>query len=178
MVLKGAADVGLLHAPLINGKGLGYKSFSTEEFLLVVPHDDKLNALATTDPETGKIYLDIRLTEGHDYILPNSARGSRNVAEGILRRAGFNVNEKYTVSDMPTAIQMVQAGMGLTMVPRNSKKCFESRSPGYYEINPVYEPVWYPCVCYPTEMSLSRPAQEFMRICDEILPDFYAKQAI
>lgn len=175
-VIRGSADIGLLHAPFITEKGLEHRAFSAERFMLAVPCDDKLNSLAYVDPDTGKTCLDIRLTEGRDYILPNSTRRTRHVADGIFMRAGIDVNDKYTVSDMQTAIQMVQAGLGLTLIPQSSRKYFEQRSPCYYDIDPLYIPVWQPGVCYSSDIPLSRPAQEFIRICLEILPEFYAKQ--
>lgn len=175
-ILNGAVDVGILHAPLVT-ENIGHTVVARERFLLALPPDDPA-AGQSYRREDGERYLDIRVTQNRDFILTHPTQRTRQVSEAILARAGIEPRIRYLTKSIQTASRMVNAGLGVTLVPHSYCSLFAGDfSPAYYFLEERWQPHWELIMCYSKDIPLSRAADEIIRIGRETLPSIYRVSA-
>lgn len=172
-ILRGNVDLGILHTPLVTD-AVKCITLAKERFLLAVPPDDPLNDQCYINESTGERYLDIRLTTNRDYILTHPTQRTRQVTDVILRRAEIVPKIRYMTKSIQTAMRLVSADLGFTLVPHSYCSLFSADySPPVYFIDEAYRPYWELVICSSPEIPLSRAAEELVRIATETMPYMY-----
>lgn len=172
-IIKGEVDVGIIHMPLATNS-IKFKALVKEPFLLAVPPDSPLNDMSHIKTINGEKYLDIRLTHHRNYILTHPDQRTRQRSDAILANAGVTPKIRYLTKSIETATRLSGAGLGFTLVPYHYSHLFNQASmPNFYFIEEEYEPYWQLVVCCSKGISLSKPAEELINICNELLPCMY-----
>lgn len=171
-ILRGDVDIGIFHHPLSN-PSIRFKTLIQEPFLLAIPPDHPINK-ARYLADDNQYYLDLKLTDGMDYILTQPQQRTRQRCDAILSKAGVTPHIKYITSSIQTATRMAGVGLGITLVPQLYAQLFNQNTlPNFYMIDKAFEPHWELAVCYAREQYLSKPAEEMIRICENIMPYMY-----
>ncbi len=172
-VLHGTVDFGILHTPISDPK-LRQEVICKERFLLAVPSDDPLNQMCYTKPDGSERYLDITLTEKHNYIMMHPDQRARENTDGILGRAGLHPQIKFLTKSLRTAARMANANLGVTLIPHTL--CLEfgrDYSLSFYFLNPSLKPFWEVVICYSDEIPRSLAAEKALCICRDTIPQIY-----
>jgi DNA-binding transcriptional LysR family regulator len=108
MVADREADFGV--APRPEHPALGFNHLSSEEFMLASPR---------SSPLEGGANVSARVV-GHRLITMPAGSNIRRVIDQAFATVGVKIEPKFVVRDHNTAIGMVQAGLGLTLLPRTA----------------------------------------------------------
>src|SRR3981189_1378238 len=113
MLEAGSLDIGFLRLPIGGHSQLEVVTVHREPFVLVVPSRHKLAKRKR-----------VRLSEvaGQDFVLyeRSLAPGFHDLVFGMLRNAGIVPHVSQTAGEMPTLISLVDAGMGLSILPASA----------------------------------------------------------
>jgi DNA-binding transcriptional LysR family regulator len=105
IVLNGEADFGL--GPRSEMPELGFQHIFREDFVLALPRSPAPSR--TADPSS-------RIAEG-DLITMPPGSNIRRIIDQAFSPLGITIRPKFEVRDHNTAIGMVQAGLGITLLP-------------------------------------------------------------
>jgi DNA-binding transcriptional LysR family regulator len=110
MLDTGLLDVGFLRLPIGEHPELEVVGIHREPFVVVVPRSHKL-------AKSRKVRL--RELSGQDFVMYERtyAPGFHDLLFGMLRNAGVVPNVSQSAGQMPTLISLVDAGMGISILP-------------------------------------------------------------
>jgi DNA-binding transcriptional LysR family regulator len=115
MLETGSLEIGFLRLPIGAHSGLDVVTVHRERFVLVVPASHKLAKKKK-----------VRLSEvsGQDFVMYERryAPGFHDQIFGILRDAGIVPNVSQTAAEISTAISLVDAHMGVAILPASAVK--------------------------------------------------------
>jgi DNA-binding transcriptional LysR family regulator len=113
MLEAGSLDIGFLRLPIGGHSQLEVVTVHRESFVLVVPSHHKLAKRKR-----------VRLSEvaSQDFVMYDRAHapGFHDLVFGMLRNAGIVPRVTQTAGEMPTLISLVDAGMGLSILPASA----------------------------------------------------------
>jgi DNA-binding transcriptional LysR family regulator len=113
MLEAGSLDIGFLRLPIGGHSQLEVVTVHREPFVLVVPSRHKLAKRKR-----------VRLSEvaSQDFVMYERtlAPGFHDLVFSILRNAGIVPHVSQTAGEMPTLISLVDAGMGLSILPASA----------------------------------------------------------
>ena len=115
MLDTGVLDVGFLRLPIGEQPEIEVVAIHREPFVLVVPRSHGL-------AKRRKVRL--RELSGQDFVMYERAcaPGFHDLLFGMLRDAGVVPNIAQTAGQMPTLISLVDAGMGISILPASTVK--------------------------------------------------------
>jgi DNA-binding transcriptional LysR family regulator len=113
MLDAGSIDVGFLRLPIGEHPELEVVAIHREPFVVVLPRSHKL-------AKRRKVRL--RELSGEDFVMYERAYapGFHDLLFGMLRNAGVVPNITQTAGQMPTLISLVDAGMGVSILPAST----------------------------------------------------------
>jgi DNA-binding transcriptional LysR family regulator len=115
MLETGSLDIGFLRLPIGEHSGLEIVTVHREPFVLVVPSSHKLAKRKR-----------VRLSEvsGEDFVVYERtyAPGFHDLIFGMLRDAGIVPNVSQTAAEISTLISLVDAHMGVAILPASAVK--------------------------------------------------------
>jgi DNA-binding transcriptional LysR family regulator len=113
MLDTGLLDIGFLRLPIGEHPELEVVGIHREPFVVVLPRSHKL-------AESRKVRL--RDLSGENFVMYERAYapGFHDLLFGILRDAGVVPNISQTAGQMPTLISLVDAGMGISILPSSA----------------------------------------------------------
>jgi DNA-binding transcriptional LysR family regulator len=115
MLEIGSLDIGFLRLPIAGHSALDVVTVHREPFVLVVPSSHKL-------AKRKKVRL--REVAGQDFVMYERtyAPGFHDLIFGILREARIVPNVSQTAGEIPTLISLVDAHMGVAILPVSAVK--------------------------------------------------------
>ncbi len=115
MLEAGSLDIGFLRLPIGGHSALDVVTVHREPFVLVVPSSHKL---------AKRKAVRLRELAGQDFVMYERtyAPGFHDLIFGILRDARIVPNVSQTAGEMPTLISLVDARMGITILPASAVK--------------------------------------------------------
>jgi DNA-binding transcriptional LysR family regulator len=116
IIQNGEADFGL--GPRSEISALGFQHIFREDFVLASPRSSA--AKRTVDPSS-------RIVEG-DLITMPPGSSLRRIIDQAFAPLGITIRPKFEVRDHNTAIGMVQAGLGITLLPSTAFSRSASKS--------------------------------------------------
>ncbi|OCX67272.1 hypothetical protein BFP70_01915 [Thioclava sp. SK-1] len=110
----GSLDFAILRLPR-DSPNLPIEKLWSEPFDLVAPQDHPILKLETITVEN---------LHGYDFIGYSTERGGflAEVVQGYLKAHGVTPNEVFTVAQRHTVLSLVNAGIGIALVPRSSRQ--------------------------------------------------------
>src|SRR5260370_24083270 len=121
MIGDGLLDVGFLRLPIENRKEIEVTTVHREPFVAILPSWHSLSAMR-----------EIRLRElkGNPFVMyaREYAPGFHDLLTGILSNAGVVPRVVQTAGEMPTLISLVDAGVGVSIVPASVAKKIVSKA--------------------------------------------------
>jgi DNA-binding transcriptional LysR family regulator len=113
MLDTGLLDIGFLRLPIGEHPELEVIGIHREPFVVVVPRSHKL-------AKRRKVHL--RELSGQDFLMYERAYapGFYDLLFGMLRDAGVVPNVSQTAGQMPTLVSLVDAGMGISILPASA----------------------------------------------------------
>jgi LysR family transcriptional regulator, carnitine catabolism transcriptional activator len=108
MVAEREADFGV--APRPEHPALGFTHLTSEEFMLASPRSFPLDAAASAAAEVA----------GNRLISMPAGSNIRRIIDQAFSSIGIKLKPKFVVRDHNTAIGMVQAGLGITLLPQTA----------------------------------------------------------
>jgi DNA-binding transcriptional LysR family regulator len=113
MLDTGLLDIGFLRLPIGEHPELEVVGIHREPFVVVVPRSHKL-------AESRKVHL--RELSGQNFVMYERAcaPGFHDLLFGMLRNAGVVPNVSQSAGQMPTLISLVDAGMGISILPASA----------------------------------------------------------
>jgi DNA-binding transcriptional LysR family regulator len=120
MIDDGLLDVGFLRLPIENRKKIEVTTVHREPFVAVLPSGHPLSA---------KKEIRLRELKGNPFVMyaREHAPGFHDLLAGILNSAGVVPKVVQTVGEMPTLMSLVDAGVGVSIVPHSVARRFVSR---------------------------------------------------
>lgn len=116
LVLNGEADFGL--GPRSENPALGFQHIVREDFVLASPRS--WPASRKGDPSS-------RIAEGNLITMPPGSN-IRRIVDQAFSPLGITIRPKFEVRDHNTAVGMVQAGLGITLLPETAFSKAASKS--------------------------------------------------
>ncbi len=172
-IVKGIVDVGIIHLPISN-PNLEIIYIGQEKFLVALSKDDALNALSYEKDDDILRYLDVSLLKNRHFILNAPTQRTQQEVIRICKNAGFTPNVKYQTRNLQTIVNLVNKGLGVSLIPSSYLNIFDKVSkPNYYNIEPLLEPEWGLAVIYAKNLALPKGFVEFVDICKATLPNIY-----
>ncbi|HEY6852028.1 MAG TPA: LysR family transcriptional regulator [Terracidiphilus sp.] len=120
MIGDGLLDVGFLRLPIENRKEIVVTTVHKEPFVAILPAGHLLSA---------KKEIRLRELKGNPFVMyaREYAPGFHDLLTGTLSRAGVVPKVVQTAGEMPTLISLVDAGVGVSIVPASVAKRIVSR---------------------------------------------------
>jgi DNA-binding transcriptional LysR family regulator len=120
MISDGLLDVGFLRLPIENRKEIEVTTVNTEPFVAILPSGHSLSA---------KKEIRLRELKGNPFVIyaREYAPGFHDFLIGILSSAGVVPKVVQTAGEMPTLISLVDAGVGVSIVPASVAKRIVSK---------------------------------------------------
>jgi len=121
MISDGLLDVGFLRLPIENRKEIEVTTVHREPFVAILPSWHSLSA---------KKEIRLRELKGNPFVMyaREYAPGFHDLLTGILSNAGLVPNKVVqTAVEMPTLISLVDAGVGVSIVPASIAKKIVSK---------------------------------------------------
>jgi DNA-binding transcriptional LysR family regulator len=120
MIGEGLLDVGFLRLPIENRKEIAVTTVHREAFVAVLPSWHSLSA---------KKEIRLRELKGNPFVLyaREYAPGFHDLLTGMLSNAGVIPNVVQTAGEMSTVISLVDAGVGVSVVPASAAKRIVSK---------------------------------------------------
>jgi DNA-binding transcriptional LysR family regulator len=115
MIDDGLLDVGFLRLPIENRKEIEVTTVHREPFVAILPSWHSLSA---------KKEIRLRELKGNPFVMYTReyAPGFHDLLTGILSDAGVVPKVVQTAGEMPTLISLVDAGVGVSIVPASVAK--------------------------------------------------------
>jgi DNA-binding transcriptional LysR family regulator len=115
MIDDGLLDVGFLRLPIENRKEIEVTTIHREPFVAILPSWHSLSA---------KKEIRLRELKGNPFVMyaREYAPGFHDLLTGILSDAGVVPKVVQTAGEMPTLISLVDAGVGVSIVPASVAK--------------------------------------------------------
>jgi DNA-binding transcriptional LysR family regulator len=115
MIDDGLLDVGFLRLPIENRKEIEVTTVHREPFVAILPSWHSLSA---------KKEIRLRELKGNPFVMyaREHAPGFHDLLTGILSNAGVVPKVVQTAGEMPTLISLVDAGVGVSIVPASVAK--------------------------------------------------------
>jgi len=115
MIDDGLLDVGFLRLPIENRKEIEVTTVHREPFVAILPSWHSLSA---------KTEIRLRELKGNPFVMyaREYAPGFHDLLTGILSDAGVVPKVVQTAGEMPTLISLVDAGVGVSIVPASVAK--------------------------------------------------------
>ncbi len=112
LIKSGGADVAFVRCPT-SSQGLQLHNIYTENFVLVTPKSFNKSVCYANDLQqlSGMPYISFPREQG---------RGSYDLIISLCNMGGYSPEIKYEPYQLDTAIRMVEAGLGITIVPECS----------------------------------------------------------
>jgi LysR family hydrogen peroxide-inducible transcriptional activator len=123
---RGTMDVAVLSPPLVGGD-VKFKDLFDDEFLLVVPRRHPLTRAKT---------INLADIQTFPMILMNDAHCIRGQTLSLCKRAGFTPQVFIQSAQLDTVLAMVEAGMGISLVPESARKSFRHRKVVFRSLRP------------------------------------------
>lgn len=123
---RGALDVSILSPPVIGGD-LKFQDLFEDEFLLVVPRGHSLAKPGS------RVLADI---QAYPMILMNDAHCLRGQTLSLCNRAGFTPQVFIQSAQLDTVLAMVEAGLGISLVPASARGAFRHRRVVFRSLRP------------------------------------------
>ena len=110
MIGDGLLDIGFLRLPIENRKEIEVTTVHREPFVAIVPSWHSLSA---------KKEIRLRELKGNPFVMyaREYAPGFHDLLTGILSNAGVVPKVVQTAGEMPTLISLVDAGVGVSIIP-------------------------------------------------------------
>src|ERR1700742_1207758 len=120
MIGDGLLDVGFLRLPVDNRKEIEVTTVHREPFVAILP---------SWRPLSAKKEIRLRELKGNSFVLyaREYAPGFHDLLIGILSAAGVVPKVVQTAGEMPTLISLVDAGVGVSIVPASVAKRIVSK---------------------------------------------------
>jgi DNA-binding transcriptional LysR family regulator len=120
MINDGLLDLGFLRLPIENRKEIEVTTVHREPFVAILPSWHSLSA---------KKEIRLRELKGNPFVLyaREHAPGFHDLLIGILSNAGVVPKVVQTAGEMPTLISLVDAGVGVSIVPASVAKRIVSK---------------------------------------------------
>ena len=120
MIGDGLLDVGFLRLPIENRKEIVVTTVHKEPFVAILPAGHLLSV---------KKEIRLRELKGNPFVMyaREYAPGFHDLLTGTLSRAGVVPKVVQTAGEMPTLISLVDAGVGVSIVPASVAKRIVSR---------------------------------------------------
>ena len=115
MIDDGLLDVGFLRLPIENRKEIEVTTVHREPFVAILP---------SWHPLSAKKEIRLRELKGNPFVMyaREYAPGFHDLLTGILSDAGVVPKVVQTAGEMPTLISLVDAGVGVSIVPASVAK--------------------------------------------------------
>jgi DNA-binding transcriptional LysR family regulator len=115
MIDDGLLDIGFLRLPIENRKEIEVTTVHREPFVAILPSSHPLSA---------KKEIRLRELKGNPFVMyaREYAPGFHDLLTGILSNAGVVPKVVQTAGEMPTLISLVDAGVGVSIVPASVAK--------------------------------------------------------
>lgn len=166
-VLSSRLDCGFLRVPVARPAGIAFEPVLTEESVLAIPMDHRLAA-----DETARVAL--KELEGEPLILVRRP-GAPGLYANLLMacvRAGVNVEPAVEVERMMTGLNLVAAGVGLSMVP-SSMRGVHAHAVKYRRFEDASQ-LESPLTIVYREADCNGPAATFIALVRELAVDYRA----
>ena len=113
-------DVGFLRLPIENRKEIEVTTVHKEPFVAVLP---------SWHPHSAKKEIHLRELKGNPFVMyaREHAPGFHDLLSGILSNAGVVPKVVQSAGEMSTLISLVDAGVGVSIVPPSAAKRFVSK---------------------------------------------------
>lgn len=126
----------------------------------VLMEDEIMAVLPKTNPLSGKKILDLKNLSGESFIAYDSKNQLRKYTDSLCKKAGFTPDIAFEADDMKSLRSMVEAGLGIALVP--SASWLQSLS-GYTSLVPLKShPTRTLALAYPKGKQLSNEEKMFM----------------
>jgi len=115
MIENGLLDVGFLRLPIENRKDIEVTTIHREPFVAILP---------SWHPLSAKKEICLHELKGNPFVMyaREHAPGFHDLLTGILSNAGVVPKVVQTAGEMPTLISLVDAGVGVSIVPASVAK--------------------------------------------------------
>jgi LysR family hydrogen peroxide-inducible transcriptional activator len=123
---RGAMDVAVLSPPVVGGD-IKFKDLFEDEFLLVLPR---------RHPLTRSKVINLRDLQAFPMILMNDAHCIRGQTLSLCKQAGFSPQVFIQSAQLDTVLAMVEAGMGISLVPESARTSFRHRKVVFRSLRP------------------------------------------
>jgi len=107
-VSNGEADFGV--APRPENPSLGFQHLMSEEFILATPRSSSPNRATDLSSNIG----------GNEFITMPPGSNIRRIIDQAFSTVGVTIRPKFEVHDHNTALGLVQAGLGITLLPESA----------------------------------------------------------
>src|ERR1700678_1075661 len=120
MIGDGLLDVGFLRLPLENSRKIEVTTVHKEPFVAVLP---------SWHSHSAKKEIHLRELKGNPFVMyaREQAPGFHDLLSGILSNAGVVPKVVQSAGEMSTLISLVDAGVGVSIVPASAAKRFVSK---------------------------------------------------
>jgi DNA-binding transcriptional LysR family regulator len=120
MIENGLLDVGFLRLPIENRKEIQVTTVHREPFVAILPSWHSLSS---------KKEIRLRELKGNPFVMyaREYAPGFHDLLTGILSNAGVIPKVVQTAGEMPTLISLVDAGVGVSIIPASVAKRIVSK---------------------------------------------------
>lgn len=135
---------------------LCYHPIATEEWLLAIPKNHPLAALAETTPDWRKrpsLQLDQLRTD--PFILLRKGHTSRKITDDIFEQAGFFPQIALETHSIAVAHSIALSGLGVTVLPENEVRFHSLHVEGAYFCIDQHQFKRQLCLCYHKELHLT-----------------------
>jgi LysR family hydrogen peroxide-inducible transcriptional activator len=123
---RGTMDVAVLSPPVV-GDDIRFKELFEDEFLLVAPR---------RHPLTRTRAISLSDLEAFPMILMNDAHCLRGQTLSLCKRAGFTPQVFIQSAQLDTVLAMVEAGLGISLVPATARRSFCHRKVIFRSLRP------------------------------------------
>ncbi len=163
--LRGEFDLFIAALP-VDGDAFAYEVIHKEEIVIAVHKSSALyaalDAAAERMPNRRYPAVDIRLTDGHDFAVPQETMRMYAVTQRVLKRYGVTVCPKIELSSVESLLSVVKSGVCAAFVP-SGLAVSPADDVGFYSIRQDFD-FRNVAALYRKDQYLSRPVRDLIDI--------------
>lgn len=166
-ITSSKVDIGLLHCPLKDG-GLCCTPIRDSHFVAVLHKGSSLENFFYEREGEQYPFIDPGHFYSEKFILAYPYQRVRQIADQILHMAGIQPADALLTSSVQTAMCLSAVGLGVSFMPENYISLFNCPvEPQFLRMEDEFKAKWTMAVAYESEVSLTGPAKEFIRLLCE-----------
>jgi LysR family hydrogen peroxide-inducible transcriptional activator len=154
---RGTIDVAVLSPP-IAGDDLKFKDLFEDEFLLALPRGHPLARAKSIG------LVDV---QAYPMILMNDAHCLRGQTLSLCKRAGFTPQVFIQSAQLDTVLAMVEAGLGVSLVPKSARGSFLHRKVVFRSLYPE-KVSRYISLAWPKQSAATRALHAFIEVAGSL----------